>query len=252
IEKNFFYVAIFLSLGFLFQFFSCKIQSKDNDSSSAQHKEVAAFEPTQTWHVGNECICILFGYGYNDKDFVESVSAPLYEKYGKEEDGGLIKILVFPDDFKKGSKSIAAELPLHVGTKTPRGVITLGAPENTHFGLAHIQDTLPANLFVPIISFFPQDNVIGIEGTSDIVLDKVQNTNGIEEEIVEPESSQVFVKDVPLFVERSVSYCLSLDVPLSKNADLLNHLKAIVGNKKIDRYVDPETGLPSVNHFVLQ
>ncbi|MBR7063565.1 MAG: hypothetical protein IKI31_00160 [Treponema sp.] len=77
IEKNFFYVAIFLSLGFLFQFFSCKIQSKDNDSSSAQHKEVATFEPTQTWHVGNECICILFGYGYNDKDFA-------YESRGRK------------------------------------------------------------------------------------------------------------------------------------------------------------------------
>ncbi|MBQ9631121.1 MAG: hypothetical protein IJR49_06005 [Treponema sp.] len=241
-----------LSMLFLF---SCKNRTQNNVQSNSLLEvdktiDNDLFPNTQTWHAGNECICILFGYGYNDDDFVSSITQSLYKKYGAEEDGGLIKAIVFPDDFKRGTRSIAAELPLLVGEKQLRGIITLGAPENTHFALAHIQDSrVPVENF-PIISFFPQDNVSGMEGTSDIILDKAQDTN--EDASLENEHTQVFVSDVPDFIFRSIAYSLALDAPLPKNADLQTHLKAIIGNRNFTRYVDPETGLPSINHFILK
>ena len=38
---------------------------------------------------------------------------------------------------------------------------------------------------------------------------------------------------------------------LAKNNDLFTYLKKIVGKAKLRRYVDPESGLQSVNHFIL-
>lgn len=205
--------------------------------------------PTQTWHVSNDCICILFGYGYNDANFVQSMTAELYKKYGDAENGGLILSLVFPDSFKRGTKSIAAELPLFVGNRNVRGVILLGAPENTNYGIAHLQDTYDGFPSFPVFSFFSQDDVPGMEGTADFVLDKAQEAD--IDGAVKDESEQLFVKEVPDMIRRSVKYMLALDAPLPKDKNLSAHLKNIVGKVSVSRYVDPETGLQSVNHFVM-
>ena len=205
--------------------------------------------PTQLWHVSDEAVCIFFGYGYNDADFVASVTEALSAVYGASSDGGLILPIVFPDDFKRGSRSVAAELPILVGEKKLRGLILLGAPENTHFGIAHLQDKYDGTFPFPVFSFFSQDDVSGTEGTADIVLDKTQETG--TDGIIKNESEQTFVKEVPDFVRRSVAFMLSIDGALAKNNDLVTYLKKIVGKAKLRRYVDPESGLQSVNHFVL-
>ncbi|HAH61303.1 MAG TPA: hypothetical protein DCL73_04320 [Treponema sp.] len=205
--------------------------------------------PTQTWHVSDDCICILFGYGYNDADFVRSMTAELYKKYGDAADGGLILSLVFPDNFKRGTKSIAAELPLFVNGKNVRGVILLGAPENTNYGIAHLQDSYDGFPSFPVFSFFSQDDVAGMEGTADFVLDKAQEAD--IDGAVKDESEQLFVKEAPDMIRRSIKYMLALDAPLPKDKNLSAHLKSIVGKVSVSRYVDPETGLQSVNHFVM-
>ena len=205
--------------------------------------------PTQLWHVSDEAVCIFFGYGYNDAAFVTSVTEALSAVYGASSDGGLILPIVFPDDFKRGSRSVAAELPLLVGEKKLRGLILLGAPENTHFGVAHLQDKYDGVIPFPVFSFFSQDDVSGTEGTADIVLDKAQDA-GIDG-IIKNESEQTFVKEVPDFIRRSVDFMLSVDGRLAKDNDLFTYLKKIVGKAKLRRYVDPESGLQSVNHFIL-
>jgi hypothetical protein len=205
--------------------------------------------PTQTWHVSNDRICILFGYGYNDEAFVKSMTKELYKKYGAAENGGLILPLVFPSDFKHGTKSIAAELPLYLDGSEVRGLILFGAPENTNFGVAHLLDSYDGQPVFPVFSFFPQDDVLGMEGTADFVLDKAQEAD--IDGVVENESEQSFVKEVPDIIRKSVEYILALDAPLAKDKNLYVHLKNITGSIKINRYVDPESGLQSVNHFVM-
>ncbi|MBP3709224.1 MAG: hypothetical protein J6I73_02260 [Treponema sp.] len=241
-----------------FSFFSCNEKKRAiavDISSEAVSTELAGddannlSQKTQTWHVSNDCICILFGYGYNDVQFISSMTETLFELYGSSDDGGLILPLVFPDDFRRGSRSIAAELPLFVSDKNLRGIILLGAPENTHFGLAHVQDSFDGVQSFPIFSFFPQDDISGMEGTADIVLDKAQSAN--IDGMVGLEAEQTFVKAVPDFVKKSVAYMLAIDAPLAKNSDLLAHVQRIVGNASVRRYVDPQTGLQSINHFIL-
>ncbi|MBQ9495487.1 MAG: hypothetical protein IJR50_07615 [Treponema sp.] len=241
-----------------FSFFSCndkkhtvavEIFSEAVSTELAEDGAKNLEQKTQTWHVSNDCICILFGYGYNDAQFVSSMTETLFGLYGSSDDGGLILPLVFPDDFKRGSRSIAAELPLFVSDKNLRGIILLGAPENTHFGLAHVQDSFDGVPAFPIFSFFPQDDVSGMEGTADIVLDKAQSAN--IDGMVGLEAEQTFVKEVPDFVKNSVAYMLAIDAPLAKNSDLLAHLQRIVGRASVRRYVDPQTGLQSINHFIL-
>ncbi|WP_277056795.1 hypothetical protein [Treponema socranskii] len=217
---------------------------------SAAGEDAAGLKlPTQLWHFSDEAVCIFFGYGYNDAAFVASMTETLSAKYGAASDGGLVLPIVFPDDFKRGSRSVAAELPLLVGEKKLRGLILLGAPENTHFGVAHLQDKYDGVIPFPVFSFFSQDDVSGTEGTADIVLDKAQDA-GIDG-IIKNESEQTFVKEVPDFVRRSVDFMLSVDGRLAKDNDLFTYLKKIVGKAKLRRYVDPESGLQSVNHFIL-
>ena len=38
--------------------------------------------PTQLWHVSDEIICVLYGYGYNDDSFVREMNEALFFKYG--------------------------------------------------------------------------------------------------------------------------------------------------------------------------
>lgn len=256
--KNSKFIRTIIIIALCCLLFSCSEKTKpgakkaeeDAISVSTAGEDAANIKrPTQLWHVSDEAVCIFFGYGYNDADFVASVTEALSAVYGASSDGGLILPIVFPDDFKRGSRSVAAELPLLVGEKKLRGLILLGAPENTHFGIAHLQDKYDGTFPFPVFSFFSQDDLSGTEGTADIVLDKTQETG--TDGIIKNESEQTFVKEVPDFVRRSVAFMLSIDGALAKNNDLVTYLKKIVGKGKLRRYVDPESGLQSVNHFVL-
>ncbi|MFA6855995.1 MAG: hypothetical protein WCR31_02190 [Treponema sp.] len=239
-------------------FLSCGRQKSENISSDAPvvlsvksaGQDVSELKlQTQTWHVSDDCICILFGYGYNDAAFVHTMTTELYKKYGAAENGGLILSLIFPDSFRHGTKSIAAELPLYMDNKNVRGIILLGAPENTNYGIAHLQDKYNGIPSFPVFSFFSQDDVLGMEGTADFVLDKAQEAD--IDGAVKDESQQLYVKEVPDMIRRSIKYMIALDAPLPKNKDLYMHLKNIVGKVKVSHYVDPESGLQSVNHFVM-
>src|SRR5574344_203696 len=206
--------------------------------------------PTQMWHVSNECIIILFGYGYNSPDFVKSMSSELFAEYGSAEDGGMILPLVFPDDFRRGTKSIAAELPLFAHDRNVRGVLLLGAPENTHFGVARLLDNYDNMPVFPVFSFFSQDDVMGTEDTSDFVLDKAQEA-ALDGVVKNESSDQLFVKQAPDLVRKSVKYMLELGAPLAQDKDLYANIKNVTGKLKLDHYVDSDSGLRSVNHFVM-
>lgn len=262
-----------------------------SDAEEEAAEEAEDIKQVQTWHVSSNRAVVLFGYGYNDKAFVERTLETLYEKYGAAEDGGLIIALVFPDGFKKDA--IASELPIYASREgtTLRGVLLLGAPENTNYGIARLQDYYGGERSFPVFSLFPQDDVLGTEATSDFVLERVQETNvtGGEEE-----NSQVFVPEIEGMIERSIEYFCFLSsmtsypweastqeaedkgnasgsragdtasrsggervmftsaVSLPWDESLLLHVQNIAFPLEVSRYVDGETGLQSVNHFVIE
>lgn len=251
IMRKFFYFAFFIILAL---FTNC---SKHKEPISldgtinlidTNGDENLLYENTQTWHQTNKNICVLYGYGYNSAEFVSEMNETLFNKFGSAEDFGLIYPLVFPDDFKRGSKVFITNLTNLLSDKELQGIVLLGAPEGTHIAIARLQDSWGGTLPFPVFTLFPQDDVLGIEDSSDFVLDKAQKAeiNGIV-----AEEEQTYVHEIPEILENCVKYISYCDSPLRKDAKLFEIVKKICGNLKVNRYEDPDTGLISINHFVL-
>lgn len=235
--------------------FSC---ARKNSSATQNAGEIAVSDskkggdillPTQMWHQTDKCVCVVFGYGYNDETFTTEMKSMLFEKFGDVSDGGYILSYVFPDDFKRGSKTFITNLEWHLEGKNLCGIIFIGAPENTHTAIARMQDKNGGSLPYPVFSFFSQDDVLGMEDSADFVLDKAQKA-AIDGIVVEEEQS--FVGEVPEMLEKAVQYILWSDGPFEKNQQLIDFVRMIAGDFKIQHYFDPETNLPAINHFVIE
>ena len=235
---------------------SCGKQTEYNFSASslitlyeAQENADELELPTQTWHKSDKNIVVFFGYGYNDEEFVEKTKNQLFKKYGNANENGNLLALVFPDDFKHGSRTYTTHLANILDDKEVSGLVILGAPEGTYRAITRLQDEYNRKLPFPVISLFSQDDVLGTEYTSDIVLDKKHKAqlNGI----LETESEQEFSEEVSSILEKAVFFADIADSPFEKNAKLFSIAKMIAGDAKISRYIDSETGLIPINHFVL-
>ena len=244
-----------LFLGALFSFSSCgksRQITADGGAAAITDAENLADDlsaPTQLWHQTDECIFILFGYGYNDSDFVANMTRTLFQKFGSFDDGGWILPLIFPDDFKRGSKTYITNIENELSDKNVKGIILLGAPENTHKAIARMQDSWGGALPYPVFSFFSQDDIIAMEDSADFVLDKAQKAeiNGILEE-----EEQTYIKEIPDILVKAVRSQILSDAPFAKNAALFDFVKTLAPGVKMERYADPETNLISINHFVIE
>lgn len=236
----------------------CKKNDDKNQLATTHNIEITNNETQSSslnqminlWHITNKRICVLFGYGYNDENTVAKLTSILEERYGLDEDDGLIHTLVYPDSFKRNGRSYSSEFYsiLSESEKDYAGIVILGAPESTHIALGRLQDFWSMNIPYPIIALFPQDNVLGLESTCDIVIEKAQKSDIAEE--IEEESSKVEEVD-PSILINTIDYVLTLNGPIPKNADLQNHAQQMLKNNNIIKYTDADTGLKSINHFVI-
>lgn len=253
-NKITFLLLISLSLIFL----ACKKNPYDFDSENTINIEVSngnkddLITTPQKWEVTDKKICVVLGYDFNDDAKADDIISLLQQRYGLAEDGGLIYPLIFPDDFKASGRSYQNNLRLILQDDIPNlaGVVILGAPEKTHLGLARNQDFWNMDVPYPVIALFPQDDVLGLEATCDIVLDKGQAAN-FSGEVLEEESLAVAIPEAPEIITETIDYIVALDGTLPKDKSLSNHVAAMYHNHKIHHYSDPETGLQSINHFVL-
>ena len=100
----------------------------------------------------------------------------------------------------------------------------------------------------------PQDDILGIESGSDIVIEYVPASATVEGELVA--ESGTFQENVPQLIARS-AYYLTLLPPeyvggFQQDLDLLTHARQLAGSSwTVSRYIDPETGLCPMNHFVI-
>jgi len=205
----------------------------------------------QNWHFTNKKVCVLFGYGFNDEETYKPILSHLDEQFGLAENGGLIYPLFYPESFKHGVRGYVNDFLLEMEDleKDFCAVVILGAPDRTHVSLARHQDFWKQKVPYPVIAFYPQDDVLGIEATCDIVIEKAQVadlTGAISEE-----NNEIDVGEVKSVINDTVSYILCTEGAFSKNSDLQKHVNQMMKGRKFHRYLDPETGLQSVNHFVL-
>ena len=95
----------------------------------------------------------------------------------------------------------------------------------------------------------PQDDILGQESNCDFVLEYEQNTVLTEED----ENINIIIDETAEeIVMRAVRYIEELPAPLPHDTNLYSHVQAIVGEKKVRRYTDGETGLQSINHFIIE
>ena len=242
-----------LALGFT----GCKKKQKTPDTASVdltlnQADEPVLQEAPQKWHVTNKRVCVLFGYDFNNPEVKESLLSLLRENFGLDEDGGLIYSLTYPDDFKHGVKGYASDFAafLQETELDLSGLVLLGAPENTHTALAKNQDKWEQEVPYPVIALFPQDDVLGMESTCDIVVDKGQ-TAGLTGELAPEESDGQIHKNAPEIIVETIRYIQLLDGAPERSKTLQKHMEQMLEGYQFHHYTDPESGLMSINHFVL-
>ena len=251
-KKNIFFILIFTVA-----LFSCAKQKDDftipEDTLLLEiiPSEETPYTELPKWHFTNKKVCILFGYDFNSPEIVESYRQILAENFGLEEEGGLIYTLTYPDDFKHGGRTYVTDLKNYLSdtSKDFCGIIILGAPEKTHISLARLQDDWSMNIPFPIVALFPQDDVLGLESTCDIVIDHMQSGEIADEEFTNEDD---FIKErAPKILCRTIEYICDLGSSLKKDAAIQQNVMQMYSNQKIAHYLDPETGLQSINHFIL-
>lgn len=200
-------------------------------------------------------IGVLLGYGYNDENFLSSVKEELRKVAGLVEEGGIVKIFVFPDDFKRGSSGRISLLPSIIEELNLEGLIIVGAPEGTHNSLEKINTNSEDGPFFPIFSLFPQDDILGMEANCDLVIEFISSA---EDEAMLKEEIELNLQGVPELIGNAVKYMVS--IPTGTETDfeksiksLFEHTRLLVGeNWIVSQYVDPETGIRPRNHFLIE
>lgn len=255
--KNKIIFTLFMCLPFIFC--SCsKDDSYEAGSENAIPLELSDSSPDnlitepQKWHITQKRICVVFGYDFNEENEINEILDILQDRYGLAKDGGLIYPLTFPDDFKSGGRSYYNNfrLILQNDIENLAGVIILGAPERTHDALARNQDFWNMNVPYPVVALFPQDDILGLESTCDIVIDKGQNAN-FNGEILGEDSPGISIPEASDILVQTINYIATLDGTLEKDKSLASNVLYMLKNRQIHHYTDPETGLQSVNHFVI-
>jgi len=205
---------------------------------------VSAKDVKSHGHAEDGEICVLFGYGFNSPNFYSAIIQNLDSLYGLESNGGIIMPVIFPDEIKK--ISLLREM---LDERNIRGVVILGAPEGTNYVFARLQDEYDGKLPYPVFSLFPQDDILGQESTCDFVLEYERKA---EEESMEEQILQQIDSDANEIIMRAIAFALNCEEPLSPDTSLHEFVQEIVGKRKVIRYTDSETLIPSSNHFVIE
>ncbi|MGL4982925.1 MAG: hypothetical protein ACRC4W_08775 [Treponemataceae bacterium] len=224
---TFTYFAVFLLL-------SC---SKNSSASSLPSED---FSDT-SWENVDYTYHILFGYNFNDEDFIQKTIDVLTETFGTKENGGLISYSVYPTDYLAGKRTRISSLADIRETENVQGIITLGAPEGIYLPLTKMQD---AGWDYPVYSLFSQENELVSQGISTFVIDSAtKNEEGDEQIAINPDG-------VPSLLVKLIHFMKS-NVTMEKK-EIKQQLEKVLDEWNVSSYIDGETGLIAFNHFVIE
>lgn len=250
-------LVLAVSIAALFSF-SCTKEKTYSDRSltdvvSEGKSGKAAADGESVADLEGKNVAVILGYGYNSAAEVQKITDALKKDYSVEtaEAAGFISLYVYPDDFLVSGKPRISKLGDLVGGKKLLGMIVVGAPEGTHLALSKIEDAAGDEpVDYPVISLFPQDdNLLGTESTATFVLEYALKTATIDSEVTDyiPNFSP------ELLLANTVRALVGLKEPLKPDADLLGFVQGLVGkNRTVRHYVDSETNLQAINHFVFE
>ena len=196
------------------------------------------------WTNDEGVVVVLFGYGFNEPSFTNSILQKIKDEFGVENENGLVLPVIFPDDLHNRISSLNDFLR----DRQIRGIILLGAPERTHIALAKIHNDWDNMTPFNIFSFFPQDEALGQEGTCNFVVEYPRLHTELSEDSGVIQSADESVE----IIMNSIRYVAQLPGSIPCDKDLQFHVQNILKGKKIKPYVDSETGITSVNHFLIR
>lgn len=260
LKKTILFISTISTVLYVFAFAGCKekrltasnsISSTASSASNVPAKLKKISPETQAYLEGKNIVVVL-GYGYNSEDSITRITQSLNDNFGveTEEKPGLISVFVYPADFMVAGKERISSLADRIEDKTLAGMIIMGAPEGLHIALSKIQDkSEDGKIAYPVFTFFSQDDVLGSESTSDFVLDYAHKTNSLDGEVTD------FIPDFDAtqILTNAVTEMMELREPLKADNNLLSFVqKLLEKNRTVIRYVDGETGLQSINHFIFE
>ena len=196
------------------------------------------------WTNDEGVVVVLFGYGFNEPSFTNSILQKIKDEFGVENENGLVLPVIFPDDLHNRISSLNDFLC----DRQIRGIVLLGAPERTHIALAKIHNDWDNMTPFNIFSFFPQDEALGQEGTCNFVVEYPRLHTELSEDSGVIQSADESVE----IIMNSIRYVAQLPRSIPCDQDLQFHVQNILKGKKIKPYVDSETGITSVNHFLIR
>ncbi len=229
----------FLLLSFLCIILTgCK--RKNNETEASQ------LIPSPLWTSEEGVVCVILGYGFNSETFSEKIISSLSDSFGLSESGGLVLPLIFPDDFH-GRISNLSDL---LEKETIRGIVLLGAPEKSHSSLARLRDKWDDSPPFCVFSLFPQDDILGQESVCVFVLDRESKVGG--DILSEDEEKEIALEDTLSLLIPAVENAALVPFPPESDEEILSLVQKIVGKRVLARYTDSESGIQSVNHFILK
>ncbi len=200
----------------------------------------------------NKKVAVILGYGYNDEESVSLINKMIDVNYGlwSEETDGTVKMFIYPDDFQVSGRtriSLLGDLLQDIDLK---GIVVIGAPDGFCNAVAKIQDKREdGQLGYPLFNLLPQDDILGSESTSDIVLDYSHKNSSNQEE----QTEVTLNFDAQLLIDNSIEQIIMLKSDIKQGSSLLHLVQDIAGkDHSVSYYTDSETGLRSVNHFVFE
>lgn len=231
-----------------FSFIGCRNNSKKNAKNAIENTD-ADLQNLQKWQETDKRVALVLGLGYTEDHFVEELLSVLGDEFGLDAENGLIYPILFPEDFVfNGIKGRISSLPDIVLGKNIDALYIVGAPEGTHRVLASIQDRKEAEkaLDFPVFSLFPQDDVLGIESGSDIVIDFAQFYSP---STTQEEGGLEHLALVPDILISLIKRGGSFEQTFSAEEKKLFLKKSLGLAWNIETSVDVQTGLKSKNHF---
>jgi len=251
---------LLISILAIFSILSCQkkesVNQKENVIKETLNlpQKLRKLDDTTMNYLKDKNIALILGYGFNDAETVSKIKQYLDSMFGVEtnEQNALVSIFVFPKDFMSGKYEKIDLLESKIENKNLTGMIILGAPEKTHKVIANLKDSCENRLLpYPVFSFFPQDDIMGTQYTSDFVLDYAGNTAATNVDSLDNEMSfSIPDFDVSNLISNSIQLMISNKQPLKQDSSLINQVQKLIGqNHKVSKFIDKETGLTSINHF---
>lgn len=187
--------------------------------------------------------------------------SPAVEEYGVldsaiPESPGMMTVMTWPDSFIVEKRPRLSKLTEAAEDPAVTIVATLGAPEGTVRELNRLREARPD---VRIVSLLGEDAALSLEAVSDLVLDRASPKGILEDENATPgsllsdEAAGVLLLGALLSAEdrdQSAAPLVKLSVSLDAARSYARN-RHFGSDWTVSAFVDPDTGLKSRNHLVV-